>query len=652
MQSAQSARTLLSCFLLFFTSLYPACAQNGLPPGFSIAAANPNPVNGTTGFGQHVSMTFDSNGDPALAFIVLDENGDGDPSDSRLYFVSWNRAGNRWNAARVVDTVGGIPTGGNLRQVSISRDPSTNLLGIAYIKGKRVAFATSSDGGLSWSSKSASLAVWDSYQSAQPTLVLKGGSVYLTYMQIGTVLVRAGPQSWDPSGWDYYGIPPLGSQNVARNPSLAVDSAGNLAVVAWFNNAAGGMALGYWRLGIGLESLLVVDTGSRAIESPAAQLSFSGLNPRIAFYAPLDDQFGNGKNQVWSTYSNDGGRSWNKAIALPNDGATSMGNRISLALSSISSSAAIASEVVTSDPAASCGEPKFSTSKDLINWSTCSPSGGLEPVMRGQFPIAGFAPDGTLYLTFQNTDSIALPAGVVVWRAGASNTVSPPRIAAGGVVNAANFQGDIAPASVFSIFGSNLALTTVNSATIPLPFSLGGAQVFINGKLAPLFYASTTQLNAQVPADGVLGPATVVVRTAAGDSPPSPVQVKAAAPGLFSYGNNRALAQNQDYSLNGPSNPAAPGSALVAYLTGQGALDNPIATAFAAPSFPLSRPLLAVIASIGSQLANVTFAGLTPGLVGVFQVNLTVPSLPAGDYNLVVSVGGISSNAGLVAIGK
>ncbi len=89
---------------------------------------------------------------------------------------------------------------------------------------------------------------------------------------------------------------------------------------------------------------------------------------------------------------------------------------------------------------------------------------------------------------------------------------------------------------------------------------------------------------------------------------------------------------------------------MVAYLTGLGATDPPIRAGEAAPSQPLHRVKLPVTATLGGKSAEVLFAGLTPGFVGLYQVNLAVPQLPAGDHSLVVSVDGVASNAGLVAV--
>lgn len=227
-------------------------------------------------------------------------------------------------------------------------------------------------------------------------------------------------------------------------------------------------------------------------------------------------------------------------------------------------------------------------------------------------------------------------------QAGRAQTVTP-----GGVVNAASFQAPVAPGSLISIFGTDLAATTLAATAAPYPTSLGGVSVVVNGSLAaPLFAVSPGQVNAQLPYETPTGTATLSVNGSARAS----FAVAASAPGVLAYGSNRAVALNQNYSMNGPQQPAAAGSVITVFGTGQGAVEPPVATGEAAPGDPLSRPVLPVAASIGGQAADVLFAGLAPGYMGTLQLNLRVPNLASGDYPLVVTIGGAQSNAPLVAV--
>jgi uncharacterized protein (TIGR03437 family) len=118
------------------------------------------------------------------------------------------------------------------------------------------------------------------------------------------------------------------------------------------------------------------------------------------------------------------------------------------------------------------------------------------------------------------------------------------------------------------------------------------------------------------------------------------------------YAGGRAPAINQDGTLNLATNPAAAGSFVSVYLTGQGLVDRPVASGAAAPIGTLSNTLAKTTATIGGVPATVSFSGLAPGLVGLGQVNLLVPNLPAGDQQVIVTIGGVASNPAMIAVTK
>jgi len=198
-------------------------------------------------------------------------------------------------------------------------------------------------------------------------------------------------------------------------------------------------------------------------------------------------------------------------------------------------------------------------------------------------------------------------------------------------VNAASYNTSIAPGSLISIFGSNLARATTSAVAIPLPVSLADTSVFVNGVRAPLLYMSSGQVNAQVPMDTPVGPASVTVVSSGASTNVGTFEVVASAPQIFIAPAGRLFALNQDNSINSPSNPAAPGSVLQIFLTGATSFTNPSAT-------------------IGTASAQFTYVGPAPGSIGVQQVNVRVPNLPPGDYPLQITLGGVASNTGLVSV--
>ena len=93
------------------------------------------------------------------------------------------------------------------------------------------------------------------------------------------------------------------------------------------------------------------------------------------------------------------------------------------------------------------------------------------------------------------------------------------------------------------------------------------------------------------------------------------------------------------------TSPAKAGEYLVAYLAGLGDTTVPVASGTASPSTPLAQPSNTPALTINGVQSPFLFAGLTPGLVGLYQMNFQVPAdLPAGDITIVVSQNGQASN--------
>jgi uncharacterized protein (TIGR03437 family) len=232
-----------------------------------------------------------------------------------------------------------------------------------------------------------------------------------------------------------------------------------------------------------------------------------------------------------------------------------------------------------------------------------------------------------------------------------------PNFTAAGTANSASYAaGSISPGMLVTMFGSglgpaNLATLRLNSGGF-LQRSLEGTRVLFNGLTAPMVYTSAGQLAAVVPY-GIAGQQSVnvVVEYNGIQSRAVSVPVVSAAPGIFTSnasGRGQAKAANQDGSLNSSASPAAAGSILTFYATGEGVLTPTLPDGIlTAP--PLSKPVLSVGVKIGGQTAQVQYAGVAPGLTaGVMQVNATVPAgAGSGAAELLVTVGTASSPAGV-----
>ena len=218
------------------------------------------------------------------------------------------------------------------------------------------------------------------------------------------------------------------------------------------------------------------------------------------------------------------------------------------------------------------------------------------------------------------------------------------------IVNAASFSAtQIAPGSYVTILGQNLAGAISQASQVPLPTLLGGVSVTVNGKSAPLLYVSPTQVNAQLPYD-LAGNATLKLTNSVGSTSEVTFPVLRAAPAIYTIaGTNRGVVVNQDGGLNGPEAPELRGNYLVAYVTGLGAVNPAVNAGEAASLTAISRAVQAVSATIGGLDAPVAFAGLTPGFVGLGQVNVQIPAnAPRGELPLVFTAESVASNAVMV----
>lgn len=225
-----------------------------------------------------------------------------------------------------------------------------------------------------------------------------------------------------------------------------------------------------------------------------------------------------------------------------------------------------------------------------------------------------------------------------------------PALTTGGIVSSANFSARaMAPGGLFTIFGSNLATTTAQASSAPLPTNLGGTEVIVNGRRAPLMFVSPNQINAQFPLDAEFGRGGVIVRTGLGQSLTIFMESAEAAPQLFTDGG-RAIALNQDGALNSATTPARGGSLVTVFLTGQGPVNPPVVSGQPGPSSPLSEVTLPVIAEIGGRQVEVQFLGLAPGFVGLAQANLMVPTGLSGNLPVRITIGDQVSNTGVVSV--
>lgn len=230
----------------------------------------------------------------------------------------------------------------------------------------------------------------------------------------------------------------------------------------------------------------------------------------------------------------------------------------------------------------------------------------------------------------------------------AAGTGVAAAISPGGIVNAAtSASAPVSPGSLVSLYGANLGSGVFNAATTPLATTLGGTTVTVNEVAVPLVYVSAGQINFQLPYEVLTGTASAAVTAGCGASTAATFQVVRAAPYIFLNADaSAAVVQNQDFSINGPNQPAKVGSVVTVYLTGIGPVSNAPATGAPASLTTLAPATLAYTATIGGFDSVAQFLGLTPGFVGLAQANLFVPNLSPGKYPIVIAIDGVASNAG------
>jgi len=240
-----------------------------------------------------------------------------------------------------------------------------------------------------------------------------------------------------------------------------------------------------------------------------------------------------------------------------------------------------------------------------------------------------------------------------------------PTFSAAGVVNAASFEGGgVTAGSIVSIFLRDPLAPDVTAVSdvLPLAASLGGTSVAADGVAAPLFAVVRSNGQAQInlllpyrnaPAQTATTTDLVVTTNGSANAPVA-VPLQEAQPGVFTLppSGEAAVVRSADNTVISADNPALKGEVITIFLTGLGAVDNPPPAGFPAPSAePFARTVALPTVDIGGASAELFFSGLTPGLVGLYQINARVPQLaPSGAARLTVTQAGASSRPVLLQV--
>ena len=240
-----------------------------------------------------------------------------------------------------------------------------------------------------------------------------------------------------------------------------------------------------------------------------------------------------------------------------------------------------------------------------------------------------------------------------------------PVTTSAGLVSAANpVNGSaIAPGGMASLYGTNLADAKLAAGGAPLPLLLGGTSMTVANSPAPLFYVSPLQINFQVPWLSISKPTQFPLLITQGESlthahlPAEPVRAGAVyrkrAGQRTSFGHNfKHVVAGGAYG--GVSSIAAgqAGEFVLLYCTGLGAVTNQPAAGDVSPGNPAAATVSTPTLKLGGVSVPVSFSGLAPNFVGLYQVNFQIPAAAASGnaVPLVLSIAGVSSNTATIAI--
>jgi uncharacterized protein (TIGR03437 family) len=293
--------------------------------------------------------------------------------------------------------------------------------------------------------------------------------------------------------------------------------------------------------------------------------------------------------------------------------------------------------------------------------------------------VSGFSGDGgpALSATFDFPTGIAVDASGKIYVADTQDNVirmiTPTNCSSAfilGAITAGDFGAmkTVAPGSWMEVYGCDLTpgAAAWNFQGSTAPTSLNGASVTIGGFSANLSYVSPTQVNALIPSEVPVGPQTVYVRSATGASNGFSatsngfvVNVAQISPGLWAppelmlgarqyvgalFKDGSGLVLPPGAVLTGdfagfPSRPALPGDVIVLYGVGFGPVC--VTSTSGCVTIPdgqvvqqsntLQTTMNVIFGGTGGSLADLTYAGLAVNSVGVYEIDLVVPEVPASN---------------------
>jgi uncharacterized protein (TIGR03437 family) len=442
-----------------------------------------------------------------------------------------------------------------------------------------------------------------------------------------------------------------GTTHTFSAPATQVDAQGNLwGFVSWSNGGTEAQTLTVTGGGTYTATYQQLSQLTVASTLPGVLVSVNGkacatpcavqqpVNTALIVTAPASVAVGVGQRQDLTGWSN-GTAAGNLTLPAPAKATTITANyRLMNQLTMITSPVGAATWNL--QPASADGY--FSTGT-VVNISLIPAAGYQFRDWSGD--LNGIEPFGTLVMTQPRTAAAIL--------------ASVPYLPTGAVTNGAGVTptAAVAPGSVISIFGLNLASTTLGGPVTPMLQTLGGVTVAVGSRLLPLYFVSPSQINAELPPDLATGASTLVVTLADGATVTGAFTIARDAPGLFSITSNNktyALAFHQNGTLVDEGSPAQAGETITVYGTGFGPTSPARPEGLALPLTPAFLLTDSASVQVGGASFPASSAYALPDAVGTDAIafTLTQPNTPttAGDYALTVTVNSVVSNSVLLPI--
>jgi uncharacterized protein (TIGR03437 family) len=224
--------------------------------------------------------------------------------------------------------------------------------------------------------------------------------------------------------------------------------------------------------------------------------------------------------------------------------------------------------------------------------------------------------------------------------------------------SAAGVAGLYAPNTFVTIYGTNLAYTTValtasdvSGGVLPTVLGGTGVHVLINNIPANIYYVSPTQVNLLIPTSLAPGPAMLQLVVDALAGPAIPIMLLNAAPSFFQSDAITVLGIHLNGATISAASPAMPGEIVVLFASGLGPT-NPAAIPdqipeIAATVTPLSSFSMLINGAVVSP-QQILYAGVVPTFAGLFQINVQLPGNTPANPQIQIGYAGTFSPTGRV----